>query len=182
VVSDRNTRIQKAKHLLEPGIPNPGGVWAELGCGDGIFTAALCDLTGGEGQVYAVDKDRRALMALERNLAAAQTPAQLDTVQADFTQPLVLPPLDGAVMANSLHFIRHKEEVLAGITDLLRPGGRLIVVEYNTADGTPWVPYPLDEHSFLELAARVGLQTPDVLARIPTSYLGQFYAGIGFAA
>lgn len=132
--------------------------------------------------MYAVDKDRRALMALEKNLTAAQMPTQLDTVQADFTQPLALPPLDGAVMANSLHFVRNKEEVLTGIADLLRPGGRLIVVEYNTADGTPWVPYPLDEHGFLELAARVGLRTPDVLARIPTSYLEQFYAGIGFAA
>jgi hypothetical protein len=55
----------------------------------------------------------------------------------------------------------------------------LIVVEYNTARGNPAVPFPLDEMGFLELARATGLREARVLARIPSTFLGEMYAGIG---
>ena len=56
-------------------------------------------------------------------------------------------------MANSLHFVADKAPVLSRLIRLLKPGGRLIVVEYNTSRGNSAVPYPLDEHGFLELGS-----------------------------
>ena len=44
-------RIQKAITLLRPGIPGPGGVWADIGCGDGIFTSALYALIQPDGEI-----------------------------------------------------------------------------------------------------------------------------------
>jgi len=41
------------------------------------------------------------------------------------------------------------------------------------------VPYPLDTYSFLKLAAQVGLREARILSRIPSSFLGEMYAGIG---
>ena len=82
-------------------------------------------------------------------------------------------------MANSLHFVADKAPVLAGLVRLLKPGGRLIVVEYNTSRGNPAVPYPLDDQGFLRLAAQVGLREAHILSRIPSSFLGEMYAGMG---
>jgi len=195
--SSRPVRIQKARTLLRPAIPGPvvgpvmsgtnggangpGGVWADLGCGDGVFTIALYTLIRPGGEIYAVDKSRRALRALEQEFARGYPDAVVHSLCADFTHPLALPPLDGFVMANSLHFVREKRPLLGRLAELLKPGGRFIVVEYNTGRGNPWVPYPLDETGFLKLAAKAGLHQARVVARIPSTFLGEMYAGLAFA-
>jgi ubiquinone/menaquinone biosynthesis C-methylase UbiE len=45
---------------LRPGIPEPGGPWADMGSGNGAFTLALAELIGKQGAIYLVDSDRRA--------------------------------------------------------------------------------------------------------------------------
>ena len=173
-------RIHKAITLLQPGIPSPGGVWADIGCGDGIFTSALYALIQPDGEIYAVDRDQFALDALARNFAESYLDATLHTLRADFTRELTLPALDGMIMANSLHFLADKAPVLTSLIRLLKSAGRLIVVEYNTSRGNPAVPHPLDEQRFLTLAAQVGLHEARILSRIPSSFLGEMYAGIGW--
>jgi len=172
-------RIEKARTLIQAGIPGPGGVWADLGCGDGIFTAALHTLTRPGAEIFGVDRDQQALNALARHFSESFPDARIHALQADFMRSLSLPPLDGVVMANALHFVRDKPPVLKRAAALLKPGGRLIVVEYNTARGNPAVPYPLDEMGFLDLARAIGLNEAHVLARIPSTFLGEMYAGIG---
>jgi len=172
-------RISKAITLLRPGIPHPGGVWADIGCGDGIFTSALYTLIQPDGEIYAVDRDPFALAALARNFADSYPSAKLQTLRADFTRELSLPALDGMVMANALHFVADKAPVLSRLIRLLKPGGRLVVVEYNTNQGNPAVPYPLDDRNWLKLAAQAGLREVRIVSRIPSSFLGEMYAGIG---
>jgi ubiquinone/menaquinone biosynthesis C-methylase UbiE len=174
-------RIQKAIVLLRPGISGPGGVWADIGFGDGIFTSALYTLIQLDGEIYAVDKSQFALDALERNFAESYPDAALHTLRADFTRELTLPALDGVIMANSLHFVVDKAPALTRLIRLLKPAGRLIVVEYNTSRGNSAVPYPLDEHDFLELSRQVGLRETRILSKIPSSFLGEMYAGMGLA-
>lgn len=174
-------RIEKARTLLRPGVEGQAGAWADLGCGDGIFTAALYTLLEPGSEVYAVDKKRRSLEALARNFAGSYPEAAPHTVQADFTRPLTLPALDGLLMANSLHFVQRKRPVLAQLLALLKPGGHLILVEYNTDRGNYAVPHPLDEAGFLALAAEVGLRGARITARIPSTFLGEMYAGMGLA-
>jgi trans-aconitate methyltransferase len=172
-------RINKARILLRPGVEGMGGTWADLGCGDGIFTSALHTLLRPGSEIYAVDKKQRALEALTHNFAESYPDAPLNPILADFTRPPSLPPLDGLLMANSLHFIGEKRSVLTRLVSLLKPGGRLIVVEYNTTRANFAVPYPLDEVGFLALAGEVGLREARILAKIPSSFLGEMYAGMG---
>jgi ubiquinone/menaquinone biosynthesis C-methylase UbiE len=175
-------RIEKARTLLRPGIKDTGGAWADVGCGDGIFTAALHTLLQPGSEIYAVDRNRRALKVLMQNFAEGYPEASIQPILADFTHSLSLPPLDGLVMANSLHFVKHKRPVLIRLVDLLKPEGRLIVVEYNATRGNLAVPYPLDEAGFLALAREVGLREVRILAKIPSSFLGEMYAGMGLAS
>ncbi len=88
-----------------------------------------------------MDRDRGALDALRHEMGRYPETG-LAVVVADFTRPLELHDLDGVVMANSLHFVRHKKPVLEAVRSMLRPGGRLIVVEYSTDRANPWVPHP----------------------------------------
>src|SRR5512138_444082 len=99
-------------NLLQGGIPHPGGVWADFGSGTGAFTLALAELIGVGGMIYSVDRDAGTLKEQERALRSRFPGVPVDTIIADFTQPIELPPLDGAVMANALHFIRDKDDVL----------------------------------------------------------------------
>jgi predicted RNA methylase len=92
-------RISKATGLLQPAVPVQDGVWADMGCGDGIFTSALYTLIRPAGVIYAVDRDPKVLEALARHFAESYPEAALHPICADFTRELKLPTLDGIVIA-----------------------------------------------------------------------------------
>ena len=155
--------------LLKPGIHETGGRWADLGAGEGGFTDALAELLGPGAHITAVDKDARALGGIRPGI---------ETRVADFTRPLDLHDLDGIVMANSLHFVRDKAPVLESVRDMLRPGGRLIVVEYSTDRGNPWVPHPFTYATYVRMAEAAGLLGTEQLHSVPSRYFGSMYSAV----
>jgi SAM-dependent methyltransferase len=174
--------VNHADHvgLLRGGIPAPGGRWADLGSGAGAFTLALADLLGPGAEVISVDRDRGALRAQESAMRARFPAVTARYLVADFTRPLDLPPLDGVVMANALHFVppKDKEAVLGLIEGYLRPGGRFIIVEYNADRGNPWVPHPISYRSWEDLSRRAGFRDTRLLATVPSRFLGEIYAAV----
>ncbi len=161
--------------LLHDGVIAKGGRWADLGAGEGAFTLALADLLGPQADITAVDRDPGSLKRLA-STGGKVPPADIQTVVADFTRPLSLSGLDGVVMANSLHFVRDKAPVLASVRDMLRPGGTLIVVEYETDRGNPWVPHPFSFATWQRLAARAGFEQTRLLHRHPSRHFGSMYS------
>ena len=103
-----------------------------------------------------------------------------DYIAGDFTHQLDLPPLDGIIMANSLHYVRHKNPVLQLIHSYLQPGGRLILVEYNTDRGNMWVPFPLSYETWEGLAGQNGFAHTQLLARVPSRFFGEIYSALSF--
>jgi SAM-dependent methyltransferase len=164
--------------LIRDGVVGGGPTWADLGSGEGAFTLALADLLGPTATIHSVDRDGRALRSQERALRRAFPDVVLQPLVADFALPLELPPLDGIVMANSLHFQPDQLAVLRLVRGYLRPGGRLILVEYDTDHGNPWVPHPLSFGSWTTLAAEAGFRDTRRLASIPSRFLGSIYAAL----
>ncbi len=164
--------------LLRNGIPGQGGTWADFGSGTGAFTLALADLIGPQGYIYSVDKDRGSLREQQRNMQANFPSARVEYIAADFTQRLDLPVLDGIVMANSLHFVRKKEPVLQLMRGYLRPGGRLLLVEYDTDHGNTWVPYPFSYTTWEKMARQQGFVETTLLARHPSRFLGGMFSAV----
>ncbi len=154
----------------------PGGTWADPGSGTGAFTLALADLLGPAGVIHSVDRDSAALREQARELWTRFPQTTVHAQVADFTQPLDLPPLDGIVMANALHFVREKEPAVRRLREYLKPGGTFVLVEYDTDAGNHWVPYPLSFTTWETLAARCGFTSTRLLDSVPSRFLGSIYS------
>lgn len=168
-------------NLLRKGIPNPGGVWADFGSGRGAFTLALADLIGPSGEIYSVDKNRHALSDQQRAMQTQFPGRKADSTHyiiADFTKPIHLPPLDGLVMANALHFAAEKDGVLDLVRGYLKPGGRFILVEYNIARGNPWVPYPISYPQWEQIARSHGFAQTRILATRSSRTFSEIYSAL----
>jgi SAM-dependent methyltransferase len=167
--------------LLREGIPKPGGVWADFGSGEGAFTLALAELVGSKATIYSVDKDQVALArqeeAMQRRFPDHHA-GNVHYLREDFKRHLDLPPLDGLVMANALHFQPHKEPLVRLLKGYLRPGGRMLLVEYNTDKGNVWVPYPLSFVTWKKVATEAGFGETRLLATYPSRFLGEIYSAI----
>lgn len=149
--------------LIRPGVC--GETWADFGAGSGAFTLALRELLGDGGRVFAVDKDVRGL----------PKHPQIASMSADFTETLELPPLDGILLANSLHYVRNQAGFLRSLRPYLKAHGRLIVVEYQDRGPSPWVPYPV---SFGRLEALAEGYAVEKIGETPSSFGGLVYAAL----
>lgn len=163
-------------NLLRPAIAQQGGVWADFGSGSGAFTLALRELVGADAEIFSIDQDVERLREQERAFQRMFPESNLLVLGADFSRELKLPPLDGIVMANALHYFRDKEKLLKHARGFLKPRGIFILVEYNVDAGNMWVPHPLSFETFQKLAPRAGFGEPRLLAKAPSNFLREFYA------
>ncbi len=163
--------------LLRDGVP-PGGTWADLGSGEGAFTLALAELLGPGSGIHSVDTDGGALRTQQRAMSERFPDVTIEVHRADFTRPLELPPLDGIVMANSLHFHRDHAAVVRHVTGWLKPGGRFVLVEYDADRGNTWVPHTLSYATWKRIAEGTGLAETRLLHKVPSRFLGAIYAAV----
>src|SRR5579862_1305390 len=168
---------QDAVALIRAAVGDCNGGWADLGCGTGTFTRALVDICGPNTHILAVDQDAAALDELAR--WAERHAAGIRTLRADFAGPsteLRDASFDGILLANSLHFVRDAEAVLARLTRALRApsrvarGGRVVLVEYDRRDANEWVPYPVPRDRLTTLGEGAGLSPFVVTATRPSRY------------
>ena len=168
----------EAVELIGGAVSRRPGTWADMGAGDGTFTRALVELLGKGSRIFAVDRDAPVIAALER--WAKTIAADVVPVVADFAGPFDLPGLgatmlDGMIFANALHFVRDADLVLTRLAAWVRPGGRVVFVEYERRDTSRWVPYPIPADRLPALAASAGLSTPVITARRPSAFGGNLY-------
>ena len=167
--------------LIREGVTGGGTTWADLGSGEGAFTLALADLLGPGSTIHTVDREASALAVQVERLRARFPAVAVTPIVADFTAPILLPALDGIVMANSLHFVRDKAPVLELVRGYLRPGGRLILVEYGADRGNQWVPFPLSFATWARIAAEAGFRETRQLATVPSRFLDSIYSALSIA-
>ncbi|MEP7001508.1 MAG: class I SAM-dependent methyltransferase [bacterium] len=171
-----NTR--DAVSLLATAVSTRGGTWADVGAGEGTFTHALAELLGGDAHIYAIDRDADAITELARSAESLE--ATITPVTADFSRTFELPNLgdtllDGLLFANALHFVRDADAVLARLVRWLRPGGSVVIVEYDRRAPSQWVPYPVSLARLSALALAARLSTPTITATRPSAYGGNLY-------
>lgn len=165
--------------LLATAAPARGEVWCDMGCGDGAFALPLLDQVGDSGYLVAVDSDAHALSMLRAALVAKRTiPERYELRTADLTAPGALPPLDGVVFANSLHYLPRPADSLGAVREALKPGARVLIIEYDRADATPRVPYPIPATTLSALARDASFPTFDIAARVRSDFGRSIYAAV----
>lgn len=164
-------------HLIQKAIPSTGGVWADFGSGEGAFTLALRDLAGPNVILYSFDKDEKRLNSQKHAFEKQFPKTNITYIKKDFTQDLELPKLDGILMANSLHYVKDQTGFLKRMQKYLKPGGKLLLIEYNL-DGhhPPWVPFAVSYKKFETLAKETGFGNVELLEKIPSSYWEEMYS------
>lgn len=168
------------REQLELPIRGAGGIWADLGSGEGAFTLALADLLDPAAVIYSVDKDSSSLRRQGLAMRKSFPQRSVSYLHADFTRFDNFPPLEGVVMANSLHFLTHAQKLafLARLRGLMRPGAQLILVEYNADQGNLWVPHPLSFPTWQETAQECGYTQTARLGARPSRFLGEIYSAV----
>lgn len=145
----------------------PTDVVADIGAGTGYFTFRLSPRVP-QGRVLAVDIQPEMLDEIEARLEA-EAIENVETILGTPQDPnLPANSIDVALIVVSYHEFSHPREMMEHIVEALRPGGRLVLVEYRGEDPTLQVDAL---HRMSEAQARremeaVGLvwnQTKDVL-------------------
>lgn len=141
--------------------------WADLGCGNGLFTHALLSLTADGSTVYAVDKTDN----FRKQTITGKEHSKVIFRQQDIEHQLDLPLLDGILMANVLHYILDKDKFLKDLQSYLKPDAILIIVEYDTDKPVnPWVPYPLSFVTLKKRARDAEFHNIERLNSVPSLY------------
>jgi predicted methyltransferase len=115
-----------------------GEVVADLGAGSGYFTFRIAPKVGKTGRVLAVDIQDEMLDAI-RTRAATLKLSNVEEVKDTETDPM-LPAggVDLVLMVDVYHELAYPFEVMTKVCEALKPGGRVVFVEYRKED--PQVP------------------------------------------
>lgn len=165
-------QLAEAANLLAGAHLNPSQptTWADLGCGRGVFTYALARLLAPGSTIYAIDQSPQSLRPTGGNNVA------IHFQQADFeADPLPLEALDGILMANALHYVADKPALLEKLQRVRTPTAPFLIVEYDTMQANPWVPYPIDEAHLRRLFIDSGYRRVEKMGERPSVYGAMMY-------
>lgn len=124
--------------LIESLKLKPGQVVADIGAGTGYFSRRMAKAVGAEGLVYGVDIQAEMLAILKANMKENGI-SHFKAIRGSIEDPkLPANTIDLTLMVDVYHEFSHPYEMLDGICRALKPGGRVVFVEYRAED--PSVP------------------------------------------
>ncbi len=151
----------------------PGDTVADIGVGTGYIAWRMAQIVGEKGTVYGVDIQQEMLDLLVKNMVQRglhNVKGALGTI----TDPkLPAASIDLAIMVDVYHEFDHPHEMLAGISRALKPGGRVVFVEYRAED--PQVPikrlHKMSEVQVLREATAHPLEWVETIGTLPRQHI-----------
>lgn len=171
---NRPERIQEEMpdEVVENMRLEPHHVVADIGAGSGYFSFRIARKVP-EGKVLAVDIQPEMLQLIESQ-KGEQDVANIEGVLGEVDNPN-LPPnsIDAAIMVDAYHEFSHPFEMINGIYQALRPGGRIFLLEYRGEDASvPIRPlHKMTEEQVVREMSVFGLDWTDTLDFLPWQHM-----------
>ncbi len=125
------------KNIEQAGI-QPGMDIVDMGAGSGFYTIAVAKALAATGRVYAVDAQKDLLTKL-KNQAVHDGLYNVEVVWADIEKVggthLREGTIDLVLLCNVLFQVDDKKSTLDEIKRILKPGGRLLLVDWSDSFG-----------------------------------------------
>ena len=136
----------------------PGQVVADIGAGSGVITMMMAQVVGPTGKVFAVDIQQEMLDLLGDKLKNRDI-QNIELVLGTEKSPKLEPAsLDLAIMVDVYHEFEYPYEMMLELSKALKPGGRILFVEYRRED--PEVPIKLI-HKMTEAQVKKEINQPE---------------------
>lgn len=128
--------LYSAREAVVAAVGLKEGDWvADIGAGTGLYTLLFAEEVGSNGRVFAEDIEPLFLDLINRRVADTD----FDNVtavlgrEADVTLPREA--IDVVFIADTYHYFEDREAIMRTIYDALKPGGSLILVEFEITPG-----------------------------------------------
>jgi precorrin-6B methylase 2 len=165
-------REERPEQLLGALHIRRGATVADVGAGTGYYTWRLAEHVGPQGKVYAVDV-QQSMLDLAKTVVAEHKLTNVEYVLATDSSPrLPERSVDIVFIAYAYHEFGDPEAMMMGIRRALKPGGRVVVLEYakesNIAPASP-----LHKMSFEEIRREIepmGFAVDQLLDFLPVQH------------
>ena len=131
-------REERTDLMLAALMLKPGNVVADIGAGTGYLSRRMASMVMPGGKVWAVDVQPEMITLLQAGVKRSGL-TQIETkLSAVDDVKLPASSVDLAIMVDVYHELAYPYEVMASLMKALKPGGRVVFVEYKAED--PLVP------------------------------------------
>jgi ubiquinone/menaquinone biosynthesis C-methylase UbiE len=160
----------------------PGTRVADLGAGDGTFTVALARRVGSSGTVYATELDDEQLVDI-RQAATQAGLSNVTVIKGEIARTNLPEACCDALFSRVVyHHLTEPAAINADIFRALRPGGRLLIIDFEPGGIMNWIgrPETADRHGGhgtpKETVVREVTAAGFQLMRGPEPWRGRVYA------
>ena len=133
---ERNERQEEERSdLLMKALKfRPGEAVADIGAGSGYYTRLIARAVGTNGVVFATDIQQEMLDILTNKAAQAGIRNIRPVLGTESDPGLPAASVDTILIVDVYHEMEFPFEMMAGLSRALKPGGRLVLVEYRGED------------------------------------------------
>lgn len=157
---ERDTREEEERlTLLVKSLKlKPGNVVADIGAGSGVISMLMAEEVLADGYVIAVDVQDEMLLRLQQKTRESGVTNVIPIKGTQKSSSLAPESIDLAIMVDVYHEFEFPYEMMADISKAMKPGGRIVLVEYRMED--PTVPIKL-VHKMSQKQARAEVEQPE---------------------
>ena len=174
---ERPERVQQERTdlLIEKLALKPTNHVVDLGAGSGYFTFRIAPLVP-QGKVYAVDISPE-MLAIVRAKMRKSNAENIETVLSTVTDlKLENNSADCVLIVDAYHEFSHPLEMGKSIYNTLKPGGKLVLIEYRMED--PGIPikklHKMSQKQAIQEISAVGLKWEETSEALPQQHFMVF--------